>query len=398
MCVRVSYLRPDCLRLFVCTSARDVLTFYGERICAAIPLLGLEIRTTKTNMPSSKQEGEAAAAEQLGSMSLSESAERKDNDTTTAENGTTPTKKLCSACGKKSDTVKKCTACKCVWYCDKECQNKHRKDHRKECKRIKKQLDKRGGKLDVGFELDVGPLGKVPPREECPICMLVLPVTVNLQSYQMCCGQTLCSGCSHQHKNKSREQAVPLTCAFCRTAVPKSDEEILARLRKRVELEDPKALQMMSTYYGTGELGLPVDQAKRIELMRQSANLGCPAALFQLGIVHHKEHNREMEKKYWTEAAEGGDLISRHNLGAWEERNGNIIAAFRHWRLSASAGYRSSMENLIKRFEFGLLHHTDLAETLQAFYRSRAEMNSRDRDQYIRHLKETGKYNEEYNF
>ena len=57
--------------------------------------------------------------------------------------------KFCSACGKKSDTVKKCTACKCVWYCDKDCQNKHRKEHRKECRRIKKELNKRGGKLDL---------------------------------------------------------------------------------------------------------------------------------------------------------------------------------------------------------------------------------------------------------
>ena len=51
----------------------------------------------------------------------------------------------------------KCRACKCVWYCDKECQNKHWKEHKKECKRIKKELDKRGGKLDLGTELDVGP-------------------------------------------------------------------------------------------------------------------------------------------------------------------------------------------------------------------------------------------------
>ena len=82
-------------------------------------------------------------------------------DSTTAKSGT-PTK-LCSACGKKSDTVKKCTACKCVWYCDKECQSKHRTEHRKDCWRIKKVLEKRGGKLDIGIVKDVGSLGKVLP-------------------------------------------------------------------------------------------------------------------------------------------------------------------------------------------------------------------------------------------
>ena len=47
-------------------------------------------------------------------------------------------------------------------------------------------------------------------------------------------------------------------------------------------------------------------------------------------------------------------------------------------------------------FEKGLLHHADLAETLRAFYLARAEMKSEHRDQYIKYLKNTGKYKEEY--
>ena len=55
-----------------------------------------------------------------------------------------------------------------------------------------------------------------------------------------------------------------------------------------------------------------------------------------------------------------------------------------------------SMENLIAGFENGFLHHGDLAETLQAMYRSKAEMKSDDRNKYIQHLKTTGKYKQEY--
>eukprot|EP00561_Arcocellulus_cornucervis_P007023 CAMPEP_0185818742 /NCGR_PEP_ID=MMETSP1322-20130828/21136_1 /TAXON_ID=265543 /ORGANISM="Minutocellus polymorphus, Strain RCC2270" /LENGTH=71 /DNA_ID=CAMNT_0028515879 /DNA_START=19 /DNA_END=231 /DNA_ORIENTATION=- len=71
-------------------------------------------------MASSKEDGTAAAAEQLRSISLGSSAERKNDDNETeptAKNGT-PTK-MCSACGKGSNTLKKCNGCKCVWYCDK---------------------------------------------------------------------------------------------------------------------------------------------------------------------------------------------------------------------------------------------------------------------------------------
>jgi hypothetical protein len=64
--------------------------------------------------------------------------------------------------------------------------------------------------------------------------------------------------------------------------------------------------------------------------------------------------------------------------------------------MSASGGYRSSMEALIKCFEAGFLHHGDLAKTLQAMYLARSEMRSEDRDKYIKYLKMTGEYEEEY--
>ena len=56
------------------------------------------------------------------------------------------------------------------------------------------------------------------------------------------------------------------------------------------------------------------------------------------------------------------------------------------------------MGGLLARFEEGLLHHSYLAETLQAMYLARAEMKSEGRDQWIVHLKITGKYKEEYDF
>ena len=355
-------------------------------------------------MSSPKEDGTVAATEQIGSILIGESAERKDNETgnneDVEENGTTPTK-ICSACDKESDALKKCRNCKCVWYCDKDCQNKHWKEHKKGCKRIKKVLDKRGGKLNLGTEKDVGPLGKLPSREECPICMHTLPIHAALHTYYACCGKSICSGCDLQHDMKSGDQ---VTCAFCRTPVPESDEEILARTRKRVQRKDPVALVNMAMMHGEGKLGLPVDQTKCIELMRQSADLGCPAAQSNLGNFYENgvmglEQNEAEALEYWKKAAKGGHVLSRHNLGWKEDENGDhvaaighYVAAIGHYRLSASGGYKQSMEALIECFEEGFLHHADLVESLQTFYRSRGEMKSEGRDQYIAHLKETGEY------
>ena len=346
-------------------------------------------------MASSKEDETAMLDALFGPISLGESVERKDNET---ENKEAPTKLLCSACEKESDAHKKCRNCKCVWYCDKDCQNKHWKEHRKECKRIKKVLDERGGKLDLGTEKDIGPLGKVPPREECPICMRVLPIHAMLQAYAACCGKILCSACEHQHQMKSGKQ---ITCAFCRTAVPRSEEEELARMRKRAELMDPDALVNVAMCYGRGGHGLPLDQSKCIELHRKAAGLGYPDAQYNLGTFYFNgemglEQNKEEALKYWEKAAEGGYLDARHNLGCEENENGNHVPVMRHWRLAASGGYRKSMDFLIEDFEDGLLHHGDLSETLQVFYRSRGEMRSEGRDKYIKFLKMAGEYKEEY--
>jgi len=351
-------------------------------------------------MTSSKEDSTAAAAGQLGSVSLGgASAERKDNDTGVKNGTTTPTEKLCSACGKTSDAVKKCTACKCVWYCNKECQNKHRREHRKECKCIKKELEKRGGKLNLGTELDVGPLGKLPPREVCPICMRVLPIHTMLHATFSCCGKTICGGCDMKHQMESEEGTA--TCAFCREPIIESDEEILAQTRKRVELKDPQALCNMGGDYGSGRLGLPEDQIKCIDFLRQSADLGCLGALFQLGDLHRLgmmglEKNEEEALQYWEKAAEGGCVVSGHYIASIERKNGDHVASLRHWRLSASGGLKASTGALINRFEDGLINHGDLAETLQAFYLARDEMKSEDRDQFIKHLKLKGEYEEDY--
>ena len=180
-----------------------------------------------------------------------------------------------------------------------------------------------------------------------------------------------------------------------------SDETLVALRGKRVELKDPHALCDLAIDYGYGQNGLSVDHTKCVDLMRQSAGLGCPDAHYKLGIYHYNgemglEQNEEETLKYYTRAAEDGHVQARHNLGCMESNNGNRVAGMRHWRLAASGGDRNSMNCLIDYFEAGLLQHPILAETMQAFYRARAEMKSEDRDQYIKLLKKTGEYKEEY--
>ena len=38
---------------------------------------------------------------------------------------------ICSACGKEGYALEKCSACQCVWYCDKDCRDGHSVEHTK---------------------------------------------------------------------------------------------------------------------------------------------------------------------------------------------------------------------------------------------------------------------------
>ena len=365
---------------------------------------------------SSSKEGPAILDELFGPvLTLGEAVERKvdgpENNEEAEKSG--KISKLCSSCEKESDTLELCDGCRCIWYCGADCKNGHRREHEKECTLIKEILDKRGAKIDLGTEEDLGPLPDLPAQEECPICMRVLPLHARLHTYSDCCGKILCRACDHQHthslKNNERpakrgQQTTPaplLTCAFCRTTLPESDEEQLARIVKRVELKDPYALHAMAGNYVFGMLGLPVDHSKCIDLLREAADLGCSVAQYQLGEYHRTgslglEQNEGEALRCYEKAAENGHVPARNYLSYMVGMKGDYVAALRHSRLAASGGYRNSMAALIAAFDDGLLHHGDLAEPLQAFYCSRAELRSEHRDKYIEHLKKTGEYKAEY--
>ena len=84
--------------------------------------------------------------------------------------------------------------------------------------------------------------------------------------------------------------------------------------------------------YGYGQLGLPVDQDKCIDLLRESAGLGHSGAQYQLGCCHPfgqigLERNKAEAIKWREKAVEGGDVHARYNLGCADFANGDRAAA-----------------------------------------------------------------------
>ena len=123
----------------------------------------------------------------------------------------------CAECGKEEGgavSLKVCKACMSVKYCNAKCQKNHWSTHKKECK------------LRAAEIRDEALFKDPPPKEECPICFLPMPVRLfscaslpdatilsvpiydyamaneelekmDTAIYYLCCGKSICAGCKY---------------------------------------------------------------------------------------------------------------------------------------------------------------------------------------------------------
>ena len=101
-----------------------------------------------------------------------------------------------------------------------------------------------------------------PPNEECPICLLTLPIRAKEQRYQTCCGKVICTGCidaAYMADNRH-------LCPFCRTPSTASEGEAIGRLMNRVDADDALAIHQLGYVYSNGEMDLLQDYNKAMEL------------------------------------------------------------------------------------------------------------------------------------
>lgn len=256
-----------------------------------------ETGNTATN--SGVEEAATSTSDRLGSMTLlSADAESTPANPRPGTGDSAESDKCCASCGKAGpDGLKRCRACKSVWYCGVNCQIDHRKSHKKECKRIKMELEaqekqegeeekdgKGGTKKEEKFSL-WNPM----PRPECPICMVVVPLNPEMQKYLSCCGKIICGGCiyAHQRVIKNRAEEAVFTCPFCRQSAPDSGEKGVEKIVARVKSGDARAIHELALVYEEGNYGIPVDEVKALELFKRAANLGSSSANYRLGQMHY---------------------------------------------------------------------------------------------------------------
>ena len=165
---------------------------------------------------------------------------------------------ICANCGKdgNSDDMNICDKCKEVKYCNAACKKKHRSKHKKACER-------------KVAELHDEQLFKEAELEECPICMLPMPLETNTSTFKSCCGKSICHGCIYAMKMSETKDI----CAYCRAPTPTSNEEHVQRLSKLMDKGNAEAINTLGLLYRRGAYGLPQDFQKANELISGQESL-----------------------------------------------------------------------------------------------------------------------------
>ena len=277
----------------------------------------------------------------------------------------------CASCGKGEDEsigLKKCGACKMVNYGSRDCQKAHRLQHKKECRKR-------------AAELHDEALFKQPPQlEDCPICFLRLPTLDSGRRYQACCGKIICTGCIF-----AVDEMVGVTkCPFCRTTLPHSDEEMMRRENKRLQVDDAQAIHNRAFYYYDGICGLPRDYTKSLELYHRAGELGNFHSYYNVGIAYFngKGVARDAKKAihYYELAAIGGNVHARFNLGCGDAEAGNMERALKHFMIAAESGDNDSLRNIKQLYMNGHATKDDYAKALRSYQSYLDDIKSDDRD------------------
>ena len=275
----------------------------------------------------------------------------------------------CAACGEGGDGLKTCNACKLVKYCNATCQKAHRPMHKKECKQRAAEL-----KDEALFK-------QPPPREECGVCLLTLPLSEREISYQMCCGKTICIGCIY---GVAQTDGNRILCPFCRTPGVTSDGEAIERRNKRIEYNDAVAMNQLASYYDRGIAGFPRDYEKAMELWLRAGELGYAMAYYNIADSYRGgggvERDMDKAKHYFELAAMGGHAVARHNIGCIEGGAGKMDRALKHYMIAAGAGCDDSLPIIRQLFMNGHATKNDFEKALRAHKEAKDDMMSDQRE------------------
>jgi len=138
---------------------------------------------------------------------------------------------------------------------------------------------------------DIDLFAPLPEREECPICMIPLPIEEEENVFFPCCGKRLCTGCTLRSINDIIKNGTPKLqalveqkCAFCRLPSMRNNN-YTKPLKKQMKKKNPYAFLAMAQRYQDGE-GVFQSYTKSLEMYIRSAELGNAEGFSMIGYYY----------------------------------------------------------------------------------------------------------------
>ena len=232
----------------------------------------------------------------------------------------------------------------------------------------------------------------LPPKEDCPICMLPMPLSSIDEHYSFgtiympCCGKLICKACSMAEDEEMERGTIKAWCSLCRVPIHSSDEEYIERCEHRMKLKDAEAFYYLGCSYNDGDMGLTKDRSKALDLWKRSAELGSIRAHARVALAYYNEslsrtgeYNMKKARYHFELAAIGGHEESRYNLGVLEGRRRKFDLAQKHYKIAATCGFDKALKKVGEGYKKGYVTKEDYASTLRAYQLSMDEMKSEQR-------------------
>ena len=160
-------------------------------------------------------------------------------------------------------------------------------------------------------------------REECSICLDLLPTDASEFLRATCCGKGMHKKCREDMIKSKMSQDQKRRCVMCRTKYPddtkEGDKEIVEQLRKWVKKGKAWAQSMLGARYRDGTHGVKKDIKRAAVLFNLASEQGDVVAQYNLGCLYDIGHGVDKDKKraveLFTLAADQGYVNAQFNLG-----------------------------------------------------------------------------------
>ena len=261
---------------------------------------------------------------------------------------------------------------------------------------IRKKTEELESAKDATSKRTVDPLKDWirPSREDCPICLLELPLSEKEAMYRTCCDKRICKGCFFDHiicliksrVSDDKAKEIIHRCPLCRGPPTHGTFEDKMILAKAGRLE---AMFEMGMVYWLGE-GVVKDTDVALEWMKRASEGGYGKAHYHLADCYSLgeavDRDTEQALIHYQAAASQGCVKAFVDIGkVLKKMNGKIEEYLLNFRKAAMCGVCDDelFTELRDAFSDGLITKDEYAFTLRENQKVSVEMKSDSRTRAI---------------